>query len=250
MSEGSFPDHFSELATAYGQFRPDYPAALFDHLAALAPARELAWDCATGNGQAASPLAARFRCVVASDASAAQLAEAVPADNVLLCMASAESVPIASGCVDLVTVAQALHWFRLEAFFAEARRVLRPMGVLAVWTYHLFSVSPAVDALVRDFNREVVGPYWPPQRRMVEQAYETIDFPFADVQTCSFPMAMDWSVDHLLAYVGTWSAVAQFRHRHGTDPLTDFARDMHAAWGTAPRREVRFPLTVKTMRRV
>ena len=134
MTAAAYPDHFSALAAAYGQFRPDYPAALFDHLAGLLPAHDLAWDGATGNGQAALPLAARLRHVVASDASAAQLAEAATLSNISLCVASAEQVPLASASVDLVTVAQALHWFRLPAFFSEVRRVPRPTGVLAVWT--------------------------------------------------------------------------------------------------------------------
>ncbi len=237
------------MAVAYGEFRPDYPHALFEHLAALAPGQELAWDCATGNGQAALPLCTRFRRVLASDASAAQLAEARRADNLALCVAGAERVPLADGSVDLVTVAQALHWFRLGEFFDEARRVLRQRGVLAVWTYHLFSVTPDIDALLRHFNREVVGPYWPPQRRMVEQAYADIEFPFAELDTRMFPMAVEWSVEHLLAYVATWSAVARYRKLRDGDPLPDFARDVRAAWGDAARREVRFPLTVKTMRK-
>lgn len=250
MSEPSFPDHFSALAAAYGQFRPDYPLPLFDHLADLAPARDLAWDCATGNGQAALPLSARFRTVVATDASAAQLAEAERTDNLCLCVARAERVPLANDCVDLITVAQALHWFRLAEFFDEARRVLRPRGVLAVWTYHLFSVTPAIDALLQTFNREVVGAYWPPQRRMVEQSYGDIAFPFSEIETRRFPMAVHWTIEHLLAYVGTWSAVAQYRQQRGADPLADFARDVQAAWGELERREVRFPLTVKTMRKL
>ena len=249
MTAGSFPDHFSALASAYGQFRPEYPAALFDYLAELAPERKLAWDCATGNGQAAAPLAARFRRVVATDASAAQLAQARALDNLDFCVASAEQAPLANGSVDLVTVAQALHWFRLAEFFAEAHRVLRPRGVLAVWTYHLFSVTPDIDDMVRAFNREVVGPYWPPQRRMVAEAYAGIDFPFPEVQTTALPMALIWSVEHLLAYVGTWSAVARYREQCGRGPLVDFAVAVRAAWGEASHREVRFPLTVKTMRK-
>lgn len=248
MTAGSFPDHFSALAAAYGEFRPEYPAALFDRLVSLTPAREWAWDCATGNGQAAVPLAARFRQVVASDASAAQLAEARPPTNMHLCVARAEHVPLRDGSVDLVTVAQALHWFRLAEFFAEVRRVLRRHGVLAVWTYHLFSVSPEIDQLVRRFNAEVVGPFWPPQRRMVVEAYAGIDFPFAQLESCSLPMAVTWSVEHLLAYVGTWSAVAQYRRQCGADPLSGFARELRSAWGAQAEREVRFPLTLKTMR--
>lgn len=250
MSGTSFPDHFSQLAAAYGQFRPDYPAALFEHLAQLAPGRALAWDCATGNAQAALPLTRYFSTVVASDASAAQLAEARRADTLCLCVASAERVPLAGDSLDLITVAQALHWFRLPEFFAEARRVLRPRGVLAAWTYHLFSVTPDIDALLRHFNREVVGPYWPPQRRMVEQAYGDIEFPFDELESCSFPMVVHWTVEHLLAYVGTWSAVAQYRKLRDGDPLPGFAREVRAAWGDTTTRDVRFPLTVKTMRKL
>ena len=245
---GGFADHFSANAASYGRFRPVYPEPLFDHLAALAPRRELAWDCATGSGQAVAPLARRFRLVVASDASAAQIAHAQSGDNVRLLVASAERVPLAAASIDLITVAQALHWFALPAFFAEVARVLRPRGVLAVWTYNLFSIEPRIDALVRAFYIDTVGPYWPPQRRLVDDAYAGIELPFAETATTTWTVALRWNLAHLLAYIATWSAVAQYRRARGADPMPGLASALAAAWGESPEREIVWPLTVKTAR--
>ena len=248
MTAAGCADYFSANAPCYNQFRPAYPDALFDQVAALAPSRELAWDCATGNGQAVAALACRFRRVLASDASAAQLAEARCAGNVALFAARAERLPVGDGCVDVIIVAQALHWFSLEDFFGEARRVLRAGGVLATWTYNLFTVTPAIDRLVRDFYDDVVGTYWPAQRRLVDDDYASIAFPFDALTTTRLPMALEWSVEHLLAYIATWSAVIEYRRHTGADPLAELVPEIRAAWGSVALRAISWPLTLKTMR--
>ena len=174
----SFKDHFSTQAATYAKARPTYPPALFAELARLAPGRTLAWDAGTGNGQAAVALAAQFERVVATEPSAAQLAQAVPHERVTYTQ-SAELAPgIADGTADIVTAAQAAHWFDLKIFYPEVRRVLRPGGLLAVWNYGMWTITPAVDALVERFYNGTVGPYWPPERRFVQEAYATIPFPF------------------------------------------------------------------------
>jgi SAM-dependent methyltransferase len=241
----SFQDHFSGHAAAYASHRPGYPPELFGWLAAQVPAHSLAWDCATGSGQAALGLAAQFERVVATDAAAAQLAHAGAHARVDYRVAAAEASGLAAASVDLVTVAQALHWFDLDAFYREARRVLRPGGALAVWCYGLCEVDPAIDALLGWFYRELVGPYWPPERRHIDARYADLAFPFAEQPVPAFAMRADWDRAALLAYLGTWSAVVRCRRATGTDPIAELEPRLREAWGAATVRTVRWPLAVR-----
>src|ERR1700712_181091 len=170
----SFKDHFSGHAAVYASFRPTYPAALFDFVLSLTPGRALAWDCATGNGQAALGLADAFEHVIATDASAAQLEHALAHPKIEYRQAPAEDSGLAAGSVDLITVATALHWFDFDRFYAEARRVLAPGGALAAWAYNLPRVTPEVSALIDHLAREVVGTYWPPERKWVDDDYHDV----------------------------------------------------------------------------
>ncbi len=237
---------FHDYAAAYAAHRPTYPAELFDALAALAPARGVAWDCATGNGQAARALARRFERVVGTDVSWLQLAEAESAPGVAYACAAGEAPPLRSGTVDLVTVAQALHWLDHERFFAAVRRVLRPGGVLAAWCYELATVDPAVDAVVGRLYADVVGPYWRPERRLLEQGYRTLPWPFEELELPAASMSVRWTLDALLGYLGTWSAVHAYRRAEGSDPLDLVRADLERAWGPpASERVVTWPLAVR-----
>ena len=247
----SFPDHFSGHAEEYARYRPDYPPALFDWLASLVERRDVAWDCATGNGQAALALAERFALVVATDASGAQLAAAPSHPRVRYLRAPAEASGLRDRSVDLVTVAQALHWFDLERFYAEARRVVVPGGVIAVWSYALMSITPAVDAVVNDFYRGTLADFWPAERRHVDMEYRTLRFPFAGIDAPAFHMEREWSLGALLGYIGTWSAVHRLRHARGEGEVTAFTERLVAAWGDGEgerRRLVRWPLAVRAGR--
>jgi SAM-dependent methyltransferase len=247
----SFPDHFSGVAGAYAEFRPRYPEALFDWLAALAPGRALAWDCATGSGQAAVVLAPRFERVIATDASADQIAAATPHPRVEYRVAPAEASGLADGSVDLITVAQALHWFDRLAFYAEAARVLRPDGALAAWTYgHPYIDDPGPDTVFQKFYSETVGPFWPPERALVDMAYRTIEFPFPEVEPPLFEMETRWPLAALLGYMGTWSATTRFRAARGFDPVPALAEHLASTWGNPeePRR-IRWPLAIRAGRR-
>lgn len=246
----AFKDHFSTQASDYGRFRPDYPDALFAWLADLAPGRDLAHDVATGNGQGARQLAKHFTKVIASDASAAQIKEAVPHPSIDYRVAPAEASGLPDACVDLVAVAQAAHWFDLPRFNAEARRVLRPAGVLALWCYGLMRVTPAVDAVVGRLYGDILGDdYWPPERKLVERGYAGLPFPFERLATPAFAIERDWSLDHLTGYLGTWSAVTAYRRRNGADPLALVVDDLAAAWGQAAQRRVAWPLALLVGRR-
>lgn len=248
MTSG-FADYFSITAPNYARFRPRYPDALFDLLTSLVPDRNCAWDCATGSGQAAGPLCVRFDHVLASDASRSQLAHASVPPTVDLFVARAEYVPLRDACADLITVAQALHWFDLEAFFAEAARILKPGGILAAWTYKLGAVTDPVDAVMRAFYRDLIGPYWPPERRFIDDAYASISFPLSEPRTTALPMSAQWTVDHLLRYIDTWSAVKRYRDAQAGDPVALLSGDLKAAWGDAETRCVTWSMTVRTGRR-
>ena len=246
----SFKDHFSTQADSYARYRPNYPAELFQYLASLTPAHRLAWDCATGSGQAAVALAEWFDQVIATDASAQQLLRAQPHPRVSYQVASAEAVPLAAASLDLICVAQALHWFDLDAFGAEVGRLLKPGAVLAVWSYGLTQISDGIDPIIERFYRDTVGPWWPPERRMVENGYADIELPFSPIETPEFSMQVDWELGHLIGYLRSWSAVQRCRSATGQDPMTGLIDDLKQAWGSPPEqaRTVRWPLVLKAWR--
>lgn len=242
----AFKDHFSGHADDYARHRPGYAEPLFDWLAAHAPRTGLAWDAGTGNGQAARGLAGRFDSVHATDASARQLAVAAGPGNVHFVREPAECCSLETDSVDLVTVAQALHWFDLDGFYAEVERVLRPGGLLAAWTYQLNQVDEPVDAVIEAFFTDVVGPYWPPERVHVERGYRDLVFPYADVDVPDFSLSSRMDLEAYLAYIGTWSAVQRFVRDNGTDPLRALRRCLERAWGDpAVAREIHWPLALR-----
>jgi hypothetical protein len=240
---GFWKNYFGGHATEYRRFRPTYPPALFEFLAALAPARRLAWDCGTGNGQAALGLADCFDRVVATDASREQIAQASTHPRVEYRVRAAEDSGLEAGATDLITVAQAAHWFDLERFYSEVRRVAGPRAVVALWCYPLTTIDPAIDPLIVRFYSDVVGPYWPNERVHVEKAYRDLPFPFEEVAVPSFAMEVEWDLGQLLGYVDTWSPVRIFRQETGRDPLDDLAAPLAEVWGDPRRRRrARFPL--------
>jgi SAM-dependent methyltransferase len=241
----TFKDHFSRQAADYSRFRPGYPAGLIAYVAAQAPERRLAIDCATGSGQAAVALADHFATVVGLDGSVSQLVHAERHPRVSYVAAVAERLPVAAGRASLVAAAQAIHWFDFGRFYAECRRVLVPGGVLAAWTYGKFSIAPDVDAVVDHFYEDVVGPYWPPERRYVEEGYRTLPFPWHESATPDFALDADWNLEQVLGYLATWSAVQRYRDQRGADPLPDLRDRLVRAWSTETPRRVRWPLHLR-----
>lgn len=243
----SFADHFSAHAGIYASHRPHYPARLFAWLAERAPSRGLAWDVGCGNGQAARALAEHFDRVVASDPSAEQIAMAPPHPRIDYRVEPAEHCSLESTSVDLVTVAQALHWFEPTGFHAEVARVLRPGGLLAVWCYGLCRVSPEVDALYDRLYHQILADDWPPEREHVESGYRNLPFPWAEPwPTPDFPMHAAWRLSDYLGYLASWSACQRHLRRRGRDPVADLAAELEAAWGDPQRRrEVVFPLQLR-----
>jgi SAM-dependent methyltransferase len=246
----SFKDHFSGHSSQYAQFRPRSPLELFAFLQSIAPGRELAWDCATGNGQAAVCAARFFNHVVATDASPGQLAQAVQDPRVDYRHCNAEASDLGDETVDLVTVAQALHWLPIEAFFKEAARVLKPGGILAVWCYELLNVSPEIDPLLVRFCYDTVGPYWPPERALVENAYRDIVLPFEELEVPAFAMTADWRLPHLLGYLGTWSATQRYIKSRNEDPVGDLSEELAPLWGDPNTiRHIQWPLSVRVCKK-
>lgn len=245
-----FADHFSRISTGYAAYRPRYPAPLFAGLAERAPSRRLAWDCATGTGQAALGLAGWFDRVVASDASRSQARSGTRHPRIRYLVAAAEAVPLHTGSAGLATVAQALHWLDLGRFYAEVRRVLVPGGLLAVWTYGRHRVEDArIDRELDDFYDRVVGPFWPAERRWVEAGYAGLPFPFREEPLAAPAMTEDWTLAQMLGYIGTWSAVVRCREQTGEDVVAGLHERLAPLWGEEDRRRrVRWALTVRVGR--
>ncbi len=222
---------FSTVAREYAKFRPGYPPDLFAWLAGAAPALDAVWDCGCGSGQASIALAGHFSRIHATDVSAEQIAAATPHARVTYSVAPAESSGLDTASVDLVTVAQALHWFDVQAFYAEAKRVARPGGLLAVWTYPRpqFAASE-LDRTLFDFYRNVAGPYWPPERSHVDAHYATLPFPFEKLQHPEFALSFHWSLAQVLGYVSSWSAMARYRKATGEDPLPRLGQALAPLW--------------------
>ncbi|MGC3965022.1 MAG: class I SAM-dependent methyltransferase [Rhodocyclaceae bacterium] len=240
-------DHFSAVAKGYFAFRPRYPAEMFDFLAQTAPGHALAWDCGCGSGQATTDLASRFDRVLGTDLAAAQIQAAPQVENIAWRAADAPDSGLPDASVNLITAAQALHWFDLDAFYAEVRRVLAPGGVIAAWSYGIVQVADdVIDAPVQHFRTVTVGPFWPAERRHVENGYRDLPFPFEEIAAPAFAMEAEWDLPQLLGYIRSWSSVGRYIAEHGADPVSPLADELLALWGDpATRRTVRWPLTLR-----
>ncbi|RUS66834.1 putative methyltransferase [Saezia sanguinis] len=244
--EPSFKDHFSVASDKYAAHRPTYPAALAEYLAGISPNTRLALDCGCGTGQLSTLLGNRFQQVIATDASPQQIANAQPHARVSYRVATAEHSGLPDACADLITVAQAAHWLNLELFYAEARRVARPHAVIALITYGVLHVEGPVDAIVQQFYHDVIGPYWPAERRHVEEGYRNLPFPFAKIAAPVFAMTAQWRLDDLLGYIDTWSAVQAARKAVGIETVHTFQHEITLKWGASEqRRTITWPLSMR-----
>jgi SAM-dependent methyltransferase len=245
-----FKDHFSSASDRYAAYRPDYPAALFDWLAGLCAERDRAWDCATGSGQAALGLAPHFRRVVATDASTEQIRHTEPHPRIDYRVAPAEASGLADHSVDLVTVAQAAHWFDLPRFYAEAARALKPGGVIALWGYGRMVLPGEMDTPFLRFYADTVGPYWPPERALIDDAYRSLDFPFTEIDAPDFYIEVEWTLPRLMDYLSTWSAVKRYQSVNGNNPLPALMAELEPMWGDPEAaRKLQWPLFLRVGRR-
>ncbi len=240
----TFADHFSAHASTYATYRPRYPLALFHWLAATAPGTGQAWDAGTGNGQVAMGLVTRFSRVQATDASAEQIANAIPHPRITYAVAQYES-GLADASAQLVTVGQALHWFDADAFCREAKRVLQPRGVLAAFAYQHSTVTPEVDTLVRHHHDVTLGRYWPKEHHLIHEEYRTIALPIDELTPPPFEMHEEWSFDQYVGFLRSWSATQRMAAARGPEPVEAFEQSLAEAWGEARTRTVRWPMFVR-----
>jgi ubiquinone/menaquinone biosynthesis C-methylase UbiE len=245
MEDYKFKNHFSDNSKKYSKYRPGYPGALFEFLSSVTPGHDLAWDCATGTGQAALELVKYFNKVIASDASEQQIKNTIQHEKISYNVAPAHKTTIAAESVDLITVAQALHWFEFNRFYGEAKRVLKRNGIIAAWTYNLVSVSLEIDSVIKHFYINIVGEFWPPERKFVENGYESIPFPFHRLGSPSFSMTAKWTNKQLIHYIGTWSAVRNYKKSKGRDPVEWIEKELTKLWDNHSLiMEVYWPLSI------
>jgi SAM-dependent methyltransferase len=238
-------DNFSRYSPAYAKYRPGYPPELFTYILGFVKEKEKAWDCGTGNGQSAKALSQYFKQVIATDISQGQLDNAHPAPNIRYTVESAEQTSIDDASIDLVTVAQAIHWFDLDRFYAELRRVAKPGAVLAVWCYSLLQVSPSIDNLISDHHFIVLKDHWDPERRYVDEQYANIPFPFEEITAPVFHICLRWSLEDLGGYLRTWSALQKFITACGHDPVDGLIEKLKPLWGNKPLRQIIFPVHLR-----
>lgn len=250
---GGFIDNFSTKSKEYSFSRPTYPEALFRFLSGLTPQRDLAWDCATGNGQAAIELCKHFKRVVASDASENQIRHRFERKNIdYMVFRAEEATPLARDSVDLVTVAQAVHWFDFERFYSEVRRVCKKKNgssIIAVWSYAMHKIHPEIDRISArlDAGGDILGPFWPAEIQYVKEGYRTLPFPFKEVAAVpQFRMEASWNLYQLLNYMETWSAVKKYRQEKKSDPLDLVRSELAQIWGDAQKeRPVAWELGIR-----
>jgi len=249
MDHAAPPPDFSPLAGRYARSRPTYPRELYEHLAGLLDRRDLAWDAATGNGQAARGLAEHFTRVIATDISAEQIRHAPPQRAIEYRVAPSEHAGLDAGSVDLVTVAAAAHWFDMTAFAAEVRRVTRPGSVLAIWTYHVGIMKPPFDRLFDRFYRDVVGPYFAAGARLVDQLYATLPLPGRPIEPPRLDVTASWNLAQMVDFIHSWSGSSVYRETTGRDPVNVIADQLQALWGPRDRvHALAWPLHVRLAR--
>jgi SAM-dependent methyltransferase len=245
-----FKDHFTRSAVQYSRYRPRYPETLFRFLSSVCHGHEAAWDCATGSGQAAVGIAPYFERVIATDASERQIRNAESAMNVAYMVSLAEESPLASASMDLAMVAQAAHWFNLDRFYSEARGIVKPGGIIAVWAYSLLRIEPSVDHVVDVLYSDILGNHWPSERKLIDDHFVSVYFPFNEIDAPVFQMEAFWDLDHLIGYLGTWSAVNRYKDVSGSDPLSLVYPELSRAWrDAAGRKRVVWPIHMRIGKR-
>jgi ubiquinone/menaquinone biosynthesis C-methylase UbiE len=241
-----FEDHFSELAELYSKYRPGYPPKLFQYLSDCCKQHNQAWDCGTGNGQAAIELTKYFERVIATDASKEQIEHAQLHPKIIYRVESSEKVSLENSSIDLVTVAVAVHWFEFEKFYSEVKRVLKPEGIIAVWAYHIFDITPEINAVIEKFYYNVLDGFWPERFQYLDKKYQTLPFPFEEITPPKFKMITEWNLNQVAGFLSSWSGTKNYLQAKGYHPLNEIWDDLKNEWGSENiKREIHWPLHLR-----
>ncbi|WP_421762766.1 class I SAM-dependent methyltransferase [Ekhidna sp.] len=241
-------DNFSTQSDDYAKFRPVYSKELINYLISLTKNQEVCWDCGTGNGQLAVALSDTFRQVKATDISQNQLDNATKRPNIEYSKQPAEQTNFPDQYFDLITVAQAAHWFDHQRFNDEVKRTLKPNGIIALFGYGLVKVEGVIGSIIKDFYWTITKPYWDSERDHIEAQYETIPFPYDEIQVSqNFDIISDMTVDQLTGYISTWSAVQHFIKANGYSPIDQLKIDLTKVWNNEDR-QVTFPVFIRVGR--
>lgn len=238
-------DNFSSQSDKYAKFRPTYPQEFFEYLNSIVPNKKNVWDCGTGNGQIAFELAKTFETVYATDISQSQIDNALQADNINYSVQPAEKTDFGDQKFDLIVVAQAIHWFDFEKFYREVKRTAKNNALICIVGYGRIKISKQIDETITDFYSNTIGKYWDPERKYIDENYETIPFPFEEIQTPKFENKHQWTIKHLIGYLNTWSAVKHFIKQNGFNPVDQLQTELEQLWGTEQTREVCFPILLR-----
>jgi ubiquinone/menaquinone biosynthesis C-methylase UbiE len=236
--------HFGEKSSEYLQYRPTYPDQLFQYLYGMTEEANLVWDCGTGNGQSAIALSHYFKKVIASDINQPQLDQAIKKDNIHYCCFSAENAALSDSIVDMITVAQALHWLDLEIFYQEVKRVSHQTSFIAAWCYSLGTFQKEVDEIIQKLYADILGDqYWPKERQYIDKKYQTIYFPFQRIQTPTFMMTKHVNLMELIGYLNTWSAIKEYQRLNHSNPIHLVMDDLKESWGDPiKKQEIGWPI--------
>ncbi len=238
-------DNFSTQSDKYAKYRPTYPADLFAFINSNIQDKRNAWDCGTGNGQVAYELAKIFDKVFATDISQSQIDNALQADNISYSVQPAEKTGFDNGLFNLIVVAQAIHWFDFDKFYAEVRRTAKDNALLSIVGYGKLEISEQIDNVIADFYDNVIGKYWDKERKYIDNDYKTIPFPFDEIQTPNFAITQHWTLEHLIGYLNTWSAVKHFIKQNSYNPTDKLQKNIEQLWNNEQTKQVRFPLLLR-----
>ena len=238
-------DNFSNIAETYARYRPLFPAALYEYIVNLCEHKVAAWDCGTGNGQVAMELCNHFQRVYATDISQNQIDNAFWDDKITYQVESAEDCSFPDRSFDLIMVAQALHWFEFDKFYAQVKRTLKPKGHIAIIAYGLIEIDESIDQIISELYKNTLAGFWDPERKFIDEQYKTIPFPFKEVDSPSFSIELEWSLEQLIGYLHTWSAVQHYEKANKTHPIKLIQDKLKKAWGKDAKKKIQFPVYMR-----